>query len=157
MRRFVRFIKSARNTVALLGVVFVASSMSLRADSSCIGECGGQAQLSGFEDVQLTSSFDLFFDPDIPILFIAPSDFASDLNAKPFEGDGDGQLYSILTKFFHLPPYPGTQDPSDPSPDDPPPAATPEPRYSTALLLGLGWAGLAAFRMRKPRGEVRAS
>jgi len=154
MRSFVRFIKSARNSVALLGVVFVASSMSLRADSSCIGNCGGQAQLSGFEDVQLNSNFDLFFDPDIPILFIAPSDFASKLSAKPFEGDGDSQLYSILTKFFRLPQY-GTQDPPDPPAD--PPAATPEPRYSSLLLLGLGWAGFAAFRMRKSRSEVRAS
>lgn len=170
--------KSLLTHAAFTSIVLAAVTISLRADSTCIGDCGQGAShlsdISGIEDVAAgASGFDIYFKPWLPIFLTGPSDLDSqssndssssggwsDAGPLSFLGDGgspgsnDGppgpsdNTFSSPPSHLFNSPISGTKD--TPTPTDP----TPEPRYSALAMLGLGWAGLAASRIVRSRSRV---
>lgn len=186
MRIFVRLLDlGAKTFIGLFLIAFMATAISLRADTACISDCDATishlSDISGFEDVEAgPSGFDIFFRPDFPTEMTGQSSLADSVSpssvsestggSSSLSGDG-GTLSFVSTDGVSDTPAasdnlgtvlsqvlgaPNLGTPANPGPTDP--SAAPEPRYSALAVLGLGWAGLLVLKFAKSRrGDIRIS
>jgi hypothetical protein len=178
--------RSLVRNAAIASTMLIAASITLRADSTCIGDCTPGSHLSGIggnEDVEAgDSGFDIYFRPGLPNFsssdssdkqnsgssddyFVSGSwgdggslQFDSDNGSQGSNdnsqgsggnggnGNGGNKDFSF-TQLFNAPGSGSginSDGPIDPSP-------TPEPSNSALVMLGLGSAGLAAFKKLRLR------
>jgi hypothetical protein len=187
MQYLFRLTRGLVRNAAIASTVLVAASITLRADSTCIGDCGSGSHLSGIsgtEDIEAGGSgFDIFFKPGLPGFF------SSDSSNKQNSGSSDDYFVSggwggggalqfdsgggspgsnnnppgpddnsIQSLLNQIFNSPGGGWKSAPPPMDPdPPAPTPEPRYSALAMLGLGWALFGSYRIVRSRLSNRSA
>jgi hypothetical protein len=145
-----------------------AGGIPAHAESPCQSDCGQTtSQSAATPEIPSVDpgEYDLY-DTGLPLLFIAPSNFAGNrgllsflLNDNwteiPLRNFGPGNDNNVVSVLKHIFDPPVTSVPSDAPPADPTP--TPEPPHAALFAVGIAWAAMALFKLVRPRPDFSVS